>query len=145
VSPHYSFFILYVWVFCMHACLYHMRAWCWQRPQEGVGSSGTEVTDGCESPCGCWELNPGPLEKQPVLNHRAFSPAPYVSVLRGVHSNNEACKYFSLTTSWGGMGDLSPCSLVSLCPLFLRLFLWNEAPITFHSSHCGRIKCSITH
>ena len=25
------------------------------------------ITDGCESPCGCWELNLGPLEGQPVL------------------------------------------------------------------------------
>ena len=23
--------------------------------------------DGYEPPCGCWELNPGPLEEQPVL------------------------------------------------------------------------------
>jgi hypothetical protein len=22
------------------------------------------VTDGCEPPCGCWELNSGPLEEQ---------------------------------------------------------------------------------
>ena len=33
------------------------------RPQEGVRCPGTGVTDGCELPCGCWELNPGPLEK----------------------------------------------------------------------------------
>ena len=25
------------------------------------------VTDGCELPCGCWELNLSPLEEQPVL------------------------------------------------------------------------------
>jgi hypothetical protein len=25
------------------------------------------TTDGCEPPCGCWELNSGPLEEQPVL------------------------------------------------------------------------------
>jgi hypothetical protein len=25
------------------------------------------ITDGCEPPCGCWELNPGPLEEQSVL------------------------------------------------------------------------------
>ena len=25
------------------------------------------ITDGCEPPCGCWELNSGPLEKQSVL------------------------------------------------------------------------------
>ena len=24
--------------------------------------------DGCEPPCGCWELNSGPLEEQPVLS-----------------------------------------------------------------------------
>ena len=24
-------------------------------------------TDGCEPPYGCWELNSGPLEEQPVL------------------------------------------------------------------------------
>ena len=25
------------------------------------------ITDGCEPPCRCWELNSGPLEEQPVL------------------------------------------------------------------------------
>jgi hypothetical protein len=25
------------------------------------------ISDGCEPPCGCWELNSGPLEEQPVL------------------------------------------------------------------------------
>jgi len=25
------------------------------------------VVDGCEPPCGCWELNSGPLEEQTVL------------------------------------------------------------------------------
>ena len=25
------------------------------------------ITGGCEPPCGCWDLNSGPLEEQPVL------------------------------------------------------------------------------
>jgi hypothetical protein len=25
------------------------------------------ITDGCEPPCGCWELNSGPLEEQSVF------------------------------------------------------------------------------
>jgi hypothetical protein len=25
------------------------------------------ITDGCELPCGCWDLNLGPLEEQSVL------------------------------------------------------------------------------
>ena len=34
---------------------------------EGVRFPGTGVTDSCELSCGCWELNLGPLGKQPVL------------------------------------------------------------------------------
>lgn len=30
------------------------------------GPLGTGVTDSCELPCGYWELNPSPLEEQPV-------------------------------------------------------------------------------
>jgi hypothetical protein len=26
------------------------------------------ITDGCEPPCGCWDLNSGPLEEQSVLS-----------------------------------------------------------------------------
>jgi hypothetical protein len=37
-----------------------------QRSEEGVTSPGTGVTDVCKPPCGCWELNLGPLEEQPV-------------------------------------------------------------------------------
>jgi hypothetical protein len=32
-------------------------------PEEGIRSH----SDGCEPPCGCWELNSGPLEEQSVL------------------------------------------------------------------------------
>ena len=46
--------VLCTLVLCLHACL------C-----EGVRFFGTGVTDSCELPCGCWELNPGPLEELP--------------------------------------------------------------------------------
>lgn len=32
-----------------------------------MGSLGTGVTGSCEPLCACWELNSGPLQKQPVL------------------------------------------------------------------------------
>lgn len=37
------------------------------RPEESIGRPGTGVTDGCGSPCVCWELSLYPLEGQPVL------------------------------------------------------------------------------
>jgi hypothetical protein len=41
-----------------------------KRTSESVGSLGTGVTgvtDGCESPCGCLDSNPNPMQVQPVL------------------------------------------------------------------------------
>jgi hypothetical protein len=46
---YFKIFILCILVFCLHVC-----------PCESVGSPGTGVTDGCELPCGFWELNQGP-------------------------------------------------------------------------------------
>jgi hypothetical protein len=45
----------------------HVHAWCLQWPEQGVRSPGAGITDHCEPPCRCWELNPGPLQEQPVL------------------------------------------------------------------------------
>jgi hypothetical protein len=40
------------------------------------------IADGCEPPCGCWELNSGSLEEQPVLlNFGLFLQAPKLSDL----------------------------------------------------------------
>ena len=36
-------------------------------PEDSIRFPGNGVTDGCEMPCGCWELNLGPLQKQQVL------------------------------------------------------------------------------
>ena len=47
---------------CMY--VYHMYAWCQWRPEEGIGSPGTGVLDGCEALYECWDPNPGPLKEQ---------------------------------------------------------------------------------
>jgi hypothetical protein len=38
---------------CMYICVPH-GFWCLWGPEEGIGSPGTGVTDGCELLCGCW-------------------------------------------------------------------------------------------
>lgn len=40
---------------------------CLWGSEEGIRTHGIVVTDGWELPCGYLELNPGPLEEQPVL------------------------------------------------------------------------------
>jgi hypothetical protein len=49
-------FNLCVWVFaCMYVYLYTIYAWCLQRPEEGIESSGTRITDNCELPYWGWD------------------------------------------------------------------------------------------
>ena len=73
---HFFFFILCVWVLCLHVCLCTTCMWSLLRSEEGVGSPGTEVTV-CVLLCGLWNLALGPLEDtkfSSVLSH-VFSPS----------------------------------------------------------------------
>ena len=45
---------LFIWVHCSCLQMHQKRA-------------SDPITNGYEPPCGCWELNLGPLEEQPVL------------------------------------------------------------------------------
>lgn len=47
--------------------LYQVRAWCSEKLEKGITSSGTGVKHRCELWCGCWELYPGPLKEWLVL------------------------------------------------------------------------------
>jgi hypothetical protein len=42
------------------------------------------ITEGCEPPCGCWELNSGPLEEQSVL----LITEPSLQPIKPVRSND---------------------------------------------------------
>jgi hypothetical protein len=54
-----SFFLkIYLFLFLRLHCS------CLQTHQK---SASDPITNGCESPCGLWELNSGPLEEQSVL------------------------------------------------------------------------------
>jgi len=55
----YSFLKKYLFILCIWV---HCR--CLQTHQKKASDL---ITDGCEPPCGCWELNSGPLEEQSVL------------------------------------------------------------------------------
>jgi hypothetical protein len=45
-----------------------MRVQCPWRSEEGIRSGvSCELVVSCELPYGCWELNPGPLQEQPML------------------------------------------------------------------------------
>jgi hypothetical protein len=39
------------------------------------------ITDGCEPPCGCWDLNSGPSEEQSVLLTTEPSLLPQINIL----------------------------------------------------------------
>lgn len=70
MKPRNLFYDLFIFIciFCLHNVCLHMQAWCPQWQEEAAGALGIGVTDGCEPPHGCWELNLGPLEEQSVLS-----------------------------------------------------------------------------
>lgn len=49
---------------CMNVLPVH---WYAQRSKQGIGVPGTGVTDDCDLFCGCWEMDPSPLEEQVVF------------------------------------------------------------------------------
>jgi hypothetical protein len=63
----------YIYV-CVCVCVYVYGS-CLQTHQKRASDP---ITDGCESPCGCWELNSGPLEEQSVLltTEPSLQPSP---------------------------------------------------------------------
>lgn len=62
LMPRFCGVSMHVLLTCMST--YHMSVLCPWRPEEATWYSGTGVTGGCESPCGFWELDPGPLKEQ---------------------------------------------------------------------------------
>lgn len=57
-------FLFYVFPPCIHVCYIHATP---VGAKEDISLLGTGVPGGCEPPCRCWEVNPGPLEEHPVL------------------------------------------------------------------------------
>lgn len=47
--------LLYTYGYFACMPVYHLCAWCWQRPKEGIR---IVVLDGCELSCGLWESKP---------------------------------------------------------------------------------------
>lgn len=57
-------FILYVRVFCLLVCVCLCTTCVPGVHDVGVGAPGAGLKDGYKLPCGCSELNLGPLEKE---------------------------------------------------------------------------------
>lgn len=55
---------MYTYFKCRSMCQMHISV---QKPEEGIGSPGAGVIEGCELPWRYWELNLDPMEEQPVL------------------------------------------------------------------------------
>jgi hypothetical protein len=53
VSPFFFFFKIYLFMICKYTVLQTL-----QKRESDL------VMDGCEPPCGCWDLNSGPSEEQ---------------------------------------------------------------------------------
>lgn len=51
----FSFYVMCMGVWPTRVPVHHVYAWCWRRPEGGVGSPGTGFTDSGEPSCWRWE------------------------------------------------------------------------------------------
>ena len=67
----------FIYLFCIR-----VHGYCLQTHHKRASDP---ITDGCEPPCGCWELNSGTSRRAvSSLNHWAISPAPRLCVPKWV-------------------------------------------------------------
>jgi hypothetical protein len=86
--------------------LFIICKYCLQTHQK---RSSDLITDGCEPPCGCWDLNSGPSEEQSVLltaepslqHYGYFSIAFSTYISQGFIAS---MKHHNQKASWGGKG-----------------------------------------
>jgi hypothetical protein len=74
----FNIFTLFIWVYCSYLQTHQKRA-------------SDPITDGCEPPCGCWELNSGALEEQSVLLTAESSLQPSSLIFKAVLSSPSSC------------------------------------------------------
>ena len=65
---------IYLFIMCTIFCLVCMP--------EGLKRAPGPIRGGCEPPCGCWELNSGPLEDQAMLLTSEPSLQPFILFLK---------------------------------------------------------------
>lgn len=84
-------------VFPICISMHHVHASCSMRPEEGVRSPGTWITDSCEVPGRWWELNLGFLQKRPcslLLGYLSRSPTPINTFYTASPKPDECTKAF---------------------------------------------------
>jgi hypothetical protein len=89
------------------------------------------ITGGCEPPCGCWDLNFGPLEEQSgALTHWAISPAPLPSFFR---------KFFFVYSYFMSMSVLPACMYMYL-NVCTAIYMHASSPACVYAHILQRLK-----
>jgi hypothetical protein len=92
-----SFYYIYVHCSCLHT---HQKR------------ASDLITGGCEPPCGCWDLNSGPLEEQSVLltTEPSLQPHMFAFLSQEIKAWRREKKRFSRSSSetGGSLADKEP-------------------------------------
>ena len=99
------------------------------------------ITDGCELPCGCWDLNSGPLEERSLLLTAEPSLQPRNhSCKQWIHSVNPApqtqTRVFYLPGTWAKTVKLREGRVFMVCYFFSLFRPRFSFPLIFFSIFC---------
>ena len=141
--------IFIYFIYLRHCC-------CLQTHRKRVMDS---ITDGCEPPCGCWELSSGPLEEQSMLlpaepslqpNKRFLGKEDFITDIEGTSSGHKLQMDAGTMSSWSSLRPQWTFGLLLLYPFTSRGGLSSAArlpeetraqslfPVLYSPSFCSR-------
>jgi hypothetical protein len=98
----YVFYVYGCMCACMHVCMYYI----YMGTLHVHAAHGKTASDHCELPCGCWELNSGPVEEQSLpLPTEPSLQVPkndkyFKNSLEFIHSWTRGIALFGVVFSW---------------------------------------------
>lgn len=122
-------------------CTLCMHAWYPRNPGQNVIPSGTGITDGCDLPWGCWNMNTGHLQGHQVLliteqHHPLITLVPIPTPVSPLSSNNSSPSNF-MAQPILFKSRLNLLIKVNIVFVFIGVFLFNYDTLQFQTFYCG--------
>jgi hypothetical protein len=123
------YFIYYMWVHCS----------CLQTLQKRASDF---ITDGYEPPCGCWDLNLGPLEEQSVLLTAEPSHQPPPLLFFQLSENSSFLPPLKCTAQWREVYSPGCTAFIAIGSRANLFLCWVPGPHACLSNHADALLLS---
>ena len=127
----------------------HICSWCPPRSEEVFIPPGTGVVHDCESLCGCWESNPGPLQEHVLTTEPSLQPLTFFKRITYFYYFKLCVRVRACVRTWGNAhmtvgAQGSEGHWVPWCWSY-RSCEPPDLVLETELGFCGRAVCSLNH